>query len=123
VRGKKYVSTKKKKYVSTSKFAFVPKNWLFDKQSENKKMRFHTRFLAQIQRFQRYLPILLISRDHKVIALFPRKLHTRKSVISTKKYKIFVFELVSAKLSSEIKRSRNFALDIFPVCKTDEKVL
>jgi hypothetical protein len=86
-REKKYVSTKKKKkYVSTSKFAFGPKNWLFDKQNEKKKMRFHARFLAQIQRFQR-LPTLLISRDHKVITLFPRKLYTRKSAISTKKYK------------------------------------
>jgi hypothetical protein len=40
-----------KKYVSTSKFAFGPKNWLFDKQSERKKLRFHTRFVVPIQRF------------------------------------------------------------------------
>jgi hypothetical protein len=75
-------------------------------------MRFHTRFLAQIQRFQRHLPILLIFRDYKVITLFLRK---------PKNTKIFVFELVSAKLSAEMKRARNFAINIFPVCKTDKR--
>jgi hypothetical protein len=43
MRGRKKIRFhKEKKYISTSKFAFGPKNWLFDKQSEKKELRFHT---------------------------------------------------------------------------------
>jgi hypothetical protein len=119
-----WVATKGKKCVSHQN---SPSGWKIGFLTRKAKKRNLVWVVAEIQRFPETPPNPSHVPGSKSITIFLRKLRTRKSVISTKKYKNHRFELwivtVIANPSSEMKRSRNFALDVFPVlCDRPETI-
>jgi hypothetical protein len=89
--------SRKKIRFHNKKNTFPHQNLLFDKQSEKRKTRFHTKFAAEIKRFRETFSSQ-ITGDHKVITLSPvNRTFERKAVILSRNSKSLRFRASNRK--------------------------